>query len=215
MKILAIADEECKALWDYFTPDKLEGVELIIACGDLSRHYLEYLATMAPMPVLYVHGNHDESYDLLPPQGVICIDDEVYVHNGLRVAGLGGSCRYRTGAWQFTEAEMKKRINHLRGKIDRHGGIDILVTHAPLHGYGIMQNVESLSGGRVRLAAGTLYGALATLTERGWIVSLGDESEGRKKEYQITPAGREAVRAELRRLHELTQNGDALTSEWN
>ena len=83
------------------------------------------------------------------------------------------------------------------------------------HGYGIMQNVERLSGGRVRLAAGTLYGALATLTERGWIVSLGDESEGRKKEYQITPEGREAVRAELRRLHELTQNGDKLTSEWN
>ena len=48
MKILAVADEECKALWDYFTPDKLEGVELIIACGDLSRHYLEYLATMHP-----------------------------------------------------------------------------------------------------------------------------------------------------------------------
>lgn len=91
----------------------------------------------------------------------------------------------------------------------------LLSLDAPLHGYGIMQNVESLSGGRVRLAAGTLYGALATLTERGWIVSLGDESEGRKKEYQITPEGREAVRTELRRLHELTQNGDKLTSEWN
>lgn len=52
MKILAVADEECKALWDYFTPDKIEGVELIIACGDLSRHYLEYLATMAPVPLL-------------------------------------------------------------------------------------------------------------------------------------------------------------------
>ena len=84
----------------------------------------------------------------------------------------------------------------------------LLSLDTPLHGYGIMQNVESLSGG-------TLYGALSTLTERGWIVSLGDESEGRKKEYQITPAGREAVRAELRRLHELTQNGDKLTSEWN
>ena len=141
MKILAVADEECKALWDYFTPDKLEGVELIIACGDLSRHYLEYLATMAPVPLLYVHGNHDESYDTRPPQGVICLDDDVYVHNGLRIAGLGGSCRYRTGAWQFTEAEMKKRINHLRGKIDRHGGIDILVTHAPLHGYGDMTDL--------------------------------------------------------------------------
>ena len=87
----------------------------------------------------------------------------------------------------------------------------LLSLDTPLHGYGIMQNVEHLSGGRVRLAAGTL----ATLTERGWIVSLGDESEGRKKEYQITPEGREAVRAELRRLHELTQNGDKLTSEWN
>lgn len=141
MKILAIADEECKALWDYFTPDKLEGVELIIACGDLSRHYLEYLATVAPVPLLYVHGNHDESYDTRPPQGVICLDDDVYVHNGLRIAGLGGSCRYRTGAWQFTEAEMKKRINRLRGKIDRHGGIDILVTHAPLHGYGDMTDL--------------------------------------------------------------------------
>ena len=73
----------------------------------------------------------------------------------------------------------------------------LLSLDTPLHGYGIMQNVEHLSGGRVRLAAGTLYGALATLTERGWIVSLGDES------------------AELRRLHELTQNGDKLTSEWN
>ena len=81
----------------------------------------------------------------------------------------------------------------------------LLSLDTPLHGYGIMQNV----------AAGTLYGALTTLTERGWIVSLGDESEGRKKEYQITPEGREAVRAELRRLHELTQNGDKLTSEWN
>ena len=91
----------------------------------------------------------------------------------------------------------------------------LLSLDTPLHGYGIMQNVERLSGGRVRLAAGTLYGALATLTERGWIVSLGDESEGRKKEYQITPEGREAVRTELRRLHELTQNGDKLTSEWN
>ena len=90
----------------------------------------------------------------------------------------------------------------------------LLSLDAPLHGYGIMQNVERLSGGRVRLAAGTLYGALATLTERGWIVSLGDENEGRKKEYQLTPAGREAVRAELARLQELTANGEALTRNW-
>ena len=42
----------------------------------------------------------------------------------------------------------------------------------PLHGYGIIQNVENLSGGRVRLAAGTLYGAINTLLEKGWIAAL-------------------------------------------
>lgn len=63
----------------------------------------------------------------------------------------------------------------------------LLSLDTPLHGYGIMQNVEHLSGGRVRLAAGTLYGALATLTERGWIVSLGDESEGRKRSTRSRP----------------------------
>lgn len=91
----------------------------------------------------------------------------------------------------------------------------LLSLDTPLHGYGIMQNVEHLSGGRVRLAAGTLYGALTTLTERGWIVSLGDESEGQQERVSDHARGREAVRAELRRLHELTQNGDKLTSEWN
>ena len=85
----------------------------------------------------------------------------------------------------------------------------LLSLDAPLHGYGIMQNVERLSGGRVRLAAGTLYGALTTLTERGWI-----EDEGRRKEYRITPEGRAAVRAELARLQELTANGEALTRDW-
>ena len=85
----------------------------------------------------------------------------------------------------------------------------------PLHGYGIMQNVAQLSGGRVHLAAGTLYGALSTLTERGWIEALGDEGEGRRKEYRLTPNGRAAVRAELARLHELTRSGDALTESWN
>ena len=89
----------------------------------------------------------------------------------------------------------------------------LLSLDAPLHGYGIMQNVERLSGGRVRLAAGTLYGALTTLTVRDWIKAVG-EDEGRRKEYRITPEGRAAVRAELARLQELTANGEALTRNW-
>lgn len=77
----------------------------------------------------------------------------------------------------------------------------------PMHGYGIMQNVEALSGGRVRLAAGTLYGAINTLLERGWITALPGARDSRKKEYQITNLGKKAVAAEITRLQELLKNG--------
>ena len=70
----------------------------------------------------------------------------------------------------------------------------LLSLDQPLHGYGIMQNIERISGGRVRLAAGTLYGALNSLLERQWIRALPEEKGGRRKEYQITESGRVAVR---------------------
>ena len=80
----------------------------------------------------------------------------------------------------------------------------------PLHGYGIIQNVEKLSAGRVRLAAGTLYGAINTLLEKGWITALEGEADSRKKEYVITEAGREMLAKELQRLEELVNNGKHL-----
>ena len=80
----------------------------------------------------------------------------------------------------------------------------------PMHGYGIMQNVEQLSGGRVKLAAGTLYGAINTLLERGWVIALPGEKDSRKKEYQITPQGKQILEAELLRLGELIENGQRI-----
>ena len=80
----------------------------------------------------------------------------------------------------------------------------------PMHGYGIMQNVEQLSGGRVKLAAGTLYGAVNTLLERGWVIALPGEKDSRKKEYQITPQGKQILEAELLRLGELIENGQRI-----
>ena len=77
----------------------------------------------------------------------------------------------------------------------------------PMHGYGIMQNVERLSGGRVKLAAGTLYGALNTLMEKQWIAALPESKDSRKKEYLITETGRQIAQAELLRLRELIENG--------
>lgn len=77
----------------------------------------------------------------------------------------------------------------------------------PRHGYGIMQNAEMLSGGRVKLAAGTLYGAINSLLEKGWIMGLPGEKDSRKKEYVITENGKTVLQAELQRLKELVENG--------
>lgn len=86
----------------------------------------------------------------------------------------------------------------------------LLSLYTPLHGYGIMQNVAQLSGGRVKLAAGTLYGALNTLLERNWIAAIPGEEAARKKEYQITRIGKQMVENELLRLGELVKNGEAV-----
>ena len=83
----------------------------------------------------------------------------------------------------------------------------------PMHGYGIMQNVEKLSGGRLRLAAGTLYGAISTMQEKGWIFALSADGDSRKKEYVITDAGKTVLKEEIRRLSELLENGKALMEE--
>lgn len=133
MKILAISDEESKSLWEYFDKSKVEGVDLIISCGDLDPYYLSFLATFAAVPVLYVHGNHDKGYEKNPPLGCICIDDKIYVHNGVRILGLGGSMRYSEGPYQYTEWQMKQRAAKLRFQLLRRRGFDILVTHAPAY----------------------------------------------------------------------------------
>lgn len=68
MKILFVSDEESKSLWDYFEPDKVKGIDLIISCGDLKPEYLSFLVTMCPVPLYYVHGNHDGKYERKPPR---------------------------------------------------------------------------------------------------------------------------------------------------
>lgn len=83
----------------------------------------------------------------------------------------------------------------------------------PRHGYGIMQNTETLSGGRVKLAAGTLYGAINSLLEKGWIMALPGEKDSRKKEYLITEDGKQVLHAEINRLQELVNNGKRIMEE--
>ena len=83
----------------------------------------------------------------------------------------------------------------------------------PRHGYGIMQRAESLSGGRVRLAAGTLYGALNTLCDKGWILQLPAQDDSRRKDYKLTELGLKVLKNEVARLRELADNGEKILRE--
>ncbi|MEE1263217.1 metallophosphoesterase family protein [Ruminococcus sp.] len=130
MRILAVSDIESKSLYDFFSPEKVEGVELIIGCGDLREEYLEFLVTMMNVPLLYIHGNHDDHFKR-EPEGCVCIDDKFYEYKGIRFVGLGGSFRYRDGKYMYTEGEMKRRIFKLMPKLLFHKGFDVLVTHCP------------------------------------------------------------------------------------
>ena len=80
----------------------------------------------------------------------------------------------------------------------------------PRHGYGIMQETERMSSGRVKLAAGTLYGALNGLLDRGWIRAVPGAEDSRRKEYALTDKGKEALESELDRLRELVDNGESV-----
>ena len=118
MRILVIADIESKALWDYFDKSMLENVDLIVSCGDLNPKYLSFLATFTKAPVIYVRGNHDANYEMTPPDGCICIEDDIFeisdIHRFstpnklLAFAGLDPSV-HPSGNFQAKRTRMSKR----------------------------------------------------------------------------------------------------------
>ena len=136
MKILFLSDEEFPGFYEQYTPGKLDGYDLIISCGDLRPSYLSFIVTVSKTPVLYVHGNHDGSYERTPPEGCDCIEDDVIVYKGLRILGLGGCRKYHPGPHQYTDKEMSARIRKLWWKLRKHKGVDLVVTHAPPYGVG-------------------------------------------------------------------------------
>ena len=73
------------------------------------------------------------------------------------------------------------------------------------HGYGIMQHVEMITNGRIRLGAGTLYGSLSKMENEGFIVPVAEED--RRKIYKATDLGNKLLELEIERLKELYDNG--------
>ena len=152
-RILAIADEVDEGLYT----DKLIQLrpDLVLSAGDLPFDYLEYIVSRLDVPLVYVPGNHDaelRSSDPIwtplgadapegGPLGCVNADRRVVVAAGLRIAGLGGSMRYRRGPNQYTEPEMRWRALSLEVRIRLNPArgarkVDVLLTHAPPLGWG-------------------------------------------------------------------------------
>lgn len=155
-RILAIADEPVPGL-----PDVLDTrPDLVLSCGDLPWDDLERIVDLTNVPLLFVPGNHDPalvpagSGPLWPPtfavrdledppgpRGCINLDGRIEDVRGLRIAGLGGSIRYREGPHQYTQAQMARRARRLarmaRRRQRRDGrGVDVLIAHSPPKGLG-------------------------------------------------------------------------------
>jgi DNA-binding MarR family transcriptional regulator len=84
----------------------------------------------------------------------------------------------------------------------------LLALAEPMHGYGVMQNVDSLSEGTVKIGPGTLYGAFQTLEKEALIIKVGEEE--RRKIYTLTPKGREVLNLQINRLRIMVRSGSAV-----
>lgn len=156
MKILALSDQVMEHLYSPAIKENYGDVDLVLGCGDLPYYYLEYVVTMLNVPLYYVPGNHDPAPAppaLIPAwvdnpwreaqtakrgaEGCTNIDGAVVYEQGLILAGLGGSIRYRPdGAHQYTQAQMHSRALALAPRLWwnrlRYGrSLDILIAHSP------------------------------------------------------------------------------------
>lgn len=132
VKILSVADTVCESLLDKSGgAPVVEGINLILGCGDLPPEYLENLRNRYDVPLLYVLGNHDLRYSGPPPRGCEPIHRRLVIRRGLRIIGFDGSRWYNDGINQYTEKQMTRFIRRMGLTLWRHKGVDLVVTHAP------------------------------------------------------------------------------------
>jgi Icc-related predicted phosphoesterase len=143
MKILLISDRVVEHIYSNNIADRLGDISFVISCGDLPAYYLEFIVSTLNKPLFYVLGNHDINKMYTEsgiksglPEGCINLGQKVIEYNGVILMGLEGSMRYSGGDYQYTDAQMCRKINRLKpvlykNKIFKKRYVDIVVTHAP------------------------------------------------------------------------------------
>ena len=144
VKILVLSDEVVERLYSLCTNGHFSDIELILGCGDLPYPYLENLLTFLNVPLLYVPGNHDPTYNsdnpLARAEGASNLDLKLERHKKFLIGGFGGSIRYRPdGTNQYTQSEAYFRAFRLLprlflNKVNYGRALDILITHSPPFG---------------------------------------------------------------------------------
>jgi uncharacterized protein len=146
MKLLAISDEVVDWIYSPSLLRRCADVDLVISCGDLPLHYLEYVTSSLNVPCFYVRGNHD-LYEFgaggsfkSEPEGWINLDMRRHITHGLSIAGLEGCIRYKPFVpIQYTQQEQWLRTLGLStlmlpSRLRNGRGVDIMVAHSPAYG---------------------------------------------------------------------------------
>lgn len=142
INILSLSDQQIDSIYSTRVKDRFPDVDLIIGCGDLAYYYLEFVVSMLDVPLYFVRGNHSNLIEFTKsgpkthPQGGVDINRRVINHDGLILAGIEGSLRYRPGPFQYSQTEMWLNVLRITpalmvNKIIQGRALDVFISHAP------------------------------------------------------------------------------------
>jgi hypothetical protein len=142
VKALALSDILIEFIYSPRVRARFPDVELILGCGDLPYYYLEYVSNALDIPLYFVRGNHAHAVEYTvagprtAPLGAVDLHRRAIHRNGLLLAGVEGSLRYREAPYQYSQFEMWAHVARLvpvllKNRLFHGRFLDVLVTHAP------------------------------------------------------------------------------------
>jgi uncharacterized protein len=142
INVLTLSDVQIEFIYSPRVQSRFPDVELVIGCGDLPYYYMEYVSNALNVPLYFVRGNHASQVEYTvagprtAPLGAIDLHRRVVQHDGLLLAGVEGSLRYRESPYQYSQGEMWTHVFRMIPALILNQAIygrflDVFVSHAP------------------------------------------------------------------------------------